>query len=247
MTHLVRTELFKLATTRSPWLLAAAAVGLTAALALQPVLRAGRGGVPSIGTVGATLGVLDAMGRGALVALLLGVAVTTTDARHRTISVRVLQTPERWRLATGQALTAVLVGLVVGVTCLAAVLAVGVASGALQRGTVNADIAVRGGGLLLAYPLYALAGAGVGTLLGRNQALAGILPVAWLLGLEALLVSRLPQEVRLWSLNGVTAAAQHAGDLPGVLPVWLGAGALLAYTLALAVVGATRLHRADLT
>ena len=84
---LVRTELLKLGTTRAPWLLAGGALALTVLLALQPVTRAGRDGAPSIGTVGAALGVLDALGRGALVALLVGrpggdIGVPAPDGRN---------------------------------------------------------------------------------------------------------------------------------------------------------------------
>ncbi len=52
-------------------------LALTALLGVQPVLKAGRNGVPSIGTVGAELAVLDVMGRGGVTALAIGVLIMT--------------------------------------------------------------------------------------------------------------------------------------------------------------------------
>jgi hypothetical protein len=89
----VRTEFMKLRTTRWPWILTLLALALTALLGLQPVFKAGRSGAPSIGTVGAELGVLDAIGRGALIALVMGVLIMTTEFRHQTVSASLLQSP----------------------------------------------------------------------------------------------------------------------------------------------------------
>ena len=115
---LVRTELLKLGTTRAPWLLAGGTLALTVLLALQPVTRAGRDGAPSIGTVGAALGVLDALGRGALVALLVGVLVVTAEFRHQTVGTSLLQTPNRIQLVVAKSAASSLVGLALGLSCL---------------------------------------------------------------------------------------------------------------------------------
>ena len=191
---LVRTELLKLGTTRAPWLLAGGALALTVLLALQPVTRSGRDGAPSIGTVGAALGVLDALGRGALVALLVGVLVVTAEFRHQTVGTSLLQTPNRIQLVVAKSAASSLVGLALGMSSLILVLAIGAVSGALPLELVNSDIAVRVLGLVLTYPLYALIGAAVGALLNRTQPLAVILPIAWLLAVEGLVTSALPQD-----------------------------------------------------
>ena len=244
---LVRTELLKLGTTRMPWLLAGAALALTVLLALQPVTRAGRDGAPSIGTVGAALGVLDALGRGALVALLVGVLVVTSEFRHKTAGTSLLQTPNRIQLVAAKSAASSLVGLALGVSSLLLVLAIGTASGALRLELVNSDIAVRVLGLVLTYPLYALLGAAVGALLNSTQPLAVILPIAWLLAVEGLVTSALPQAATPWSVGGVTAALQHAGNLPSVLPVWLGGSVLLSYALLLLAIGTIHLNQTDIT
>jgi len=244
---LLRTELLKLGTTRTPWLLGAAVPGLTLLLALQPVLRGGRDGAPSLGTAGAALAVLDAMSRGALAALLLGVLVATTEFRHKTVSLSLLQAPDRVRLLLGKTITAALVGLALGVSALVVVLTVGSASGALRWDRGNPDLTLHGLGLVLTYPLYAVLGLAVGALLSGNQPLAVILPLAWLLGLEPLALSGLPQPVSAWSVGGLTAALQNSGTLPFVVPVWTGGAALVGFALLLLLAGAHHLLHTDLS
>jgi hypothetical protein len=51
----------------------------------------------------------------------------------------------------------------------------------------------------------------------------------------------------IWSIGGTAAALQNAGNLPQVLPVWLGGGVLLAYALIFLISGAVRVSRADIS
>src|SRR5215204_1743128 len=170
---LVRTELLKLATIRGPWILTFVALALTTLLGVQPVLKAGRTG-PSIGTVGAELAVLDAMGRGAVVTLVIGVLIMTSEFRHQTVTASLLSSPRRPELINAKAVTATLVGLLFGAATMIIVVAIGTLSGAMQPNLINGDVALRGVGLLLTYPLYALIGVGTGALLARNQPLADL-------------------------------------------------------------------------
>ena len=247
MLTLVRTEMLKLTTTRWPWGLIALALAVTLILALQPVYKSGRDGDPTIGTVLAELAVLNALSRGALVALLLGVLLVTSEFRHNTVTASLLQSPRRGRVVAAKALIAASVGLVLGLAALAIVLAVGLGSGAIQQQLINGDIVLRVVGLVLTYPLYALLGTATGCLIPRNQPLAVVIPVLWLAGLEALALSSVPQSLRVWSLLGTTAALQNAGDVPLVLPIWAGAGALIGYGLLLLGAGALRIARADIS
>ena len=199
---LVRTELLKLGTIRAPWLLAAGALVLTTLLALQPVTRAGRDGVPSIGTVNAALGVIEAVGWDALVALLLGVLVVTSEFRHQTVGATLLQTPNRIQLVVAKSAASSLVGLALGIAAWLVVLGIGTVSGALRLELVNSDIVLRVLGLVLTYPLYALLGTAVGALLNRHPSLAVILPIVWMLGAEDLALSALPRPANTWSIGG---------------------------------------------
>jgi ABC-2 type transport system permease protein len=247
MLTLLRTELLKLATTRWPWILAAVTLAATAVQALQPVYKSGRDGDPTLGTASAELAVLNALSHGALVALLLGVLMVTSEFRHNTVTASLLQTPRRGQVVIAKALIAASVSLALGVAALAIVLAVGVVSGAIQPQLVNSDIVLRVVGLVLTYPLYALLGTATGCLAARNQPLAVVIPVVWLAGLEAFVLTPVSQSVRVWSFLGASAALQNAGDVPLVLPVWAGAGTLLAYGLLLLGAGALRVARADIS
>lgn len=247
MLSLLRTEMLKLTTTRWPWVLAAVTLAATVVQALQPVYKSGRDGDPTLGTVSAELAVLDALSHGALVALLLGVLIVTSEFRHNTVTASLLQSPRRGRVVTAKALIAVSVSLALGVAACSIVLAVGLVSGAIQPPLVNGDIVLRAVGLVLTYPMYALLGTAIGCLLARNQPLAVVIPVVWLAGLEGLALSPVAQSVRVWSFLGTTAALQNAGDVPQVLPIWIGAGALLGYGLLLLGAGALRVARADIS
>jgi ABC-type transport system involved in multi-copper enzyme maturation permease subunit len=247
MLTLLGAELLKLKTMRWPWILAGVTLAVTVVQALQPVYKAGREGNPSIGTSLAELAVLDAAGRGALAALLMGVLVVTSEFRHHTVTVSLLQSPQRGRVVTAKAVTAGLVGLGLGVAALMIVLLLGAASGAVQSQLVNSDIALRAVGLVLTYLVYALLGTATGCLLARNQPLAVAIPVLLLAGLEEFALSPVPQGLRVWSILGTTAALQNAGDVPLVLPIWAGGAALLGYSLILLGAGALRVVRADIS
>jgi ABC-2 type transport system permease protein len=247
MRILVRTELLKLTTIRGPLILTAVTLALTALLGVQPVLKAGRNSLPSIGTVGAELAVLDVMGRGAIAGLLIGVLITTLEFRHQTVTASLLASPRRRELIAAKAVTAALAALLLGVADMVIVVSIGTIGGAMQVNLINGDVALRGVGLLLTYPLYALIGLGIGALLARNQPLAVLLPVLWLAWLESFALSAFGHRLALWSIGGTSAAMQKAGNLPQVLPIWLGAGVLLGYALIILIRGAVRVFRADIS
>lgn len=247
LSALVATEWLKLRTVRTPLVLAAATVVLTVMLAVQPVLGAGRQGRPSLGTVGAMLAVLEADTRGALLALVLGVLVTAGEHHHDTITTSLLHTPVRARLVAAKAVAAAAGGLVLGVLGLATTLAVGVPTGAVRRDLLNPDIVWRVLGLLAAYPLYAVLGAGVGALLARSQPVAVLLPVAWLVFVEDLVVGTVDRHLLPWTLGGATAALANAGDVARVLPIWGGAALLAAAALLAVLAGASYAARTDIT
>jgi len=246
MPALVRAELLALRTIRTTWALLAGAVLLTAALAVNPVLAAGRDGAPSIGTAGALLAVLGAPGLGRLVAMILGVLAMTAEVRHRTLTATFLRSTRRTRVLVAKGAAVVLLAAAVAVVDLAVALAVGLTTGAVQPALLNADILLRVLGLLLAYPLYGLIGVAAGALIGY-QPVAVLLPVAWVLVLEDLALHMVPAWTASWSLGGVTAALANAGDVTDVLPIATGGATLLAYTLLLFALGAVRLGRRDVT
>jgi ABC-2 type transport system permease protein len=246
MVDLIRAELLALRVVRVPWALAVLAILITLGNALLPVVGAGQGGDPSIGTGGAMLAVLGAISRSSAVCLLLGVLAVTGEFRHGTVTATFLRSPRRTHVVIAKAASTALVATIVGVVDLAVTLAVGLPSGAVQASMLNPDVLLRETGLLLAYPLYAVLGVGVGAAI-LNQPLAVVLPLTWLLLAEGLVLHLVPTSWTPWSLDGVTAALANAGDYPHVLPVPVGAAALLGYAVLLVSLGAIRVVRRDIT
>lgn len=245
MAALVRTELLALRSVRTPWFLVAATVLVTAVTAVMHVVDAGKKGAPSIGTSDAMLAVLDAAGQGSYVALLLGVLAVTTEFRHDTATALFLQVPRRIRVMAAKAATVVLLGSALAVVDLAVALAVGLPTGAVPPWLLNGDIGLHVVGQALVYPLYALLGVGIGALF-IYQPLAVVLPLAWLLRVEDLVLHELPHAAHRWSLVNVTAALSYASD-EVVLPLLVGGPALLGYALLLFSLGSVRVVRRDIT
>lgn len=245
MYALIYTELLKLRTTRWPLALLPVAMGLTGAMALSPALKAGTAGAPSVGTAGALLAVLAATGIGSLVALVAGVLIVTDEVYRDTLTTGLLRAPRRGFLLASKAVTAALFALVIGVADLLVMLAIGLISGILTSDLINADILLRTGGLVAAYPLYAVLGVGLGALL-HYQPVAVALPVFWALFLEDLLI-RADSPLWPWTLRNVSAALANAGDIAGLIPVWAGALTLGGYALAAAALGGFRLILRDIT
>jgi ABC-2 type transport system permease protein len=245
LSSLIQTELLATRTIRTPWILSAATVLVTLVLALVPVIDSGKNGAVSIGTSAAMLAVLDAIAKGSVVVLLLGVMTVTSEFRHGMATVTFLQTPRRLRVLAAKTVTVIVVGSVLAVVNLAVALAVGLPTGAVQLSMLNGDVRLHVLGLVLAYPVYGALGVGIGALL-IYQPVAVVLPIAWLL-LEHGLADNLPRTVRPWSLSAVTSGLANAGNVEAVLPVVAGGLALLGYAALLLSLGAARVVRRDIT
>jgi ABC-2 type transport system permease protein len=192
------------------------------------------------------LGVFGAVGAGRFVVLLLGVLTVTSEFRHGTATVTFLQTPRRVRVLAGKLASTVLVGFVLAAVNLMLVLAIGLSTGAVAPSLLNGDILLRVMGLLLAYPVYGLLGVGLGALIIYQPA-AVIVPLAWVLYLEDLVVHLVPRAFQPWSLGNVTSALANAGDVRDVLPVLGGGAALLGYAVLFLWLGIARVVHRDVT
>lgn len=245
LSSLMQTELLALRTIRTPWILAGVTVLVTLVLALTPVIDSGKNGAASIGTSAAMLAVLDAIAKGSVVVLLLGVLTVTSEFRHGTATATFLQMPRRRRVLAAKAAAVIIVGSALAVVNLAVALAVGLSTGAVQLSMLNGDVRLHVLGLVLAYPLYGALGVGIGALF-IHQPVAVVLPLAWLL-LEHGLADILPRTARPWSLSAVTSALANAGNLEAVLPVLAGGLALLGYAALVLSLGAARVLRRDIT
>jgi ABC-2 type transport system permease protein len=245
LSSLIQTELLALRTIRTPWILTGVTVLVTLVLALTPVIDSGKNGAASIGTSAAMLAVLDAIAKGSVVVLLLGVLTVTLEFRHGTATATFLQMPRRRRVLAAKAGTVIAIGSALAVVNLAVAMAVGLSSGAVQLSMLNGDVRLHMLGLMLAYPLYGALGVGIGALF-IYQPVAVVLPLAWLL-LEHGLADNLPRTARPWSLSAVTSALANAGNVEAVLPVLAGGLALLGYAALALSLGAARVLRRDIT
>ena len=245
MTALLRAELLKVRTTRLLVGSLLAAVVVTVATLAQVILTAGRAGAPSLGTATGALAVLGAGGRAALVALVVGVLIATSEPRHGTLPTTLLVAPRRRRVVAAKVAAAGVVGAVTMVLTTALSAAVGAATGALGTAAGNGAVVRTVLGLALVVPLYAVLGVGWGSLV-RNQTVAVASAVLWVLLADSLIASFGLRWLAPWTPGGATAAIAQDPAVQRALAPWGGALLLVAYGVAFAALGARRLQRAEL-
>lgn len=242
MTRLVSIELLKLRTTRSLLALSGIAVGMVALFVVMEVAFS------TVDVTGAkTASVLSNSAAGGLVVLLLGVAATTGEFRHGTITLTLLATPDRTKVVAAKILAYVLVGGVIGASCFVVAAAIAIPWLAAKGGVV--DLGLDGYGVIFASAAAtgALWGA-IGTGLGwsvPNQ-LGSVAVVVLMAALvEPLLNTFVPEIGRF----GPVAASAGLSDAP--LPNTLGrlpaGGVMGVYALVLASAGALAMRRRDVS
>jgi ABC-type transport system involved in multi-copper enzyme maturation permease subunit len=244
MTTLVRTELLKIALTRSTWGFLAVALALAVARVEAVIRGVGKSGSAAPGSFELAAAVLGASGTGMIMILLLGAVSVTREFHHATLTSTLLTTPDRRNVVAAKVLAA----MVVGVAAAAALFAF-----ATARAVVSVDVVLAGHrellGLvasgLVAAAFWGWLGAALG-LLVRSQTVAVVLPIVWLVVVETLLPAFGLRSVVPWTPGGATAALTGA-DVAGALPVWAAAVALTSYALLFTVPGAGRLERSDIT
>ncbi|HEX2293067.1 MAG TPA: ABC transporter permease [Gaiellaceae bacterium] len=248
MTDLVRSELLKIRTTRGWYVylgVLVLLVGLGAAGDLGTVEGVDRG------DVGYQRDLVEAAGFAALLALILGITVVTTEFRHGTITPSLLGTPRRERVVVAKTIAATAVGFLFAVLALAVFAVVAVvwlsAVGAEIR-LLEIEVLERAGQLLLAAPLWALAGVAVGALV-QSQVAALVGTLIWIFIGEVTLIAVLG----LVDLDGFAdylpfqALDAADGTNPDLLPYWTGVGVSLAWAAVLGIAGTERLKRRDIT
>ena len=245
MSRQLHSELLKLRTTRTFWLLIGITVGL---VVLITVLTLGLD--TALNTKADVRAVLSTAGASGLMLLILGVVFAAGEYRHGTIAWTLLVTPDRLRVAAGQALACAIAGATIGaaIAALTAVVALPWLA-AKDAPTLSSGelIGLFAGGVLYT-ALAAALGAGVGALL-RNQAAAIVLVLVLLFVIDPVL-SALVEGYGRYSLTGLEAAliggtADEAGldELP---PVWLAALLWAGYTAVLVGAAALLTSRRDI-
>lgn len=180
-----------------------------------------------------------------LFSFVTGVMAATGEYRHGTAVATFLAEPRRGRVVAAKVVAAGLVGLGYGAACLA--LALGVALpwlAVIDHAPLGADRVVAiAGGTIAAVALFAAIGAALGALV-RNQVVALVSGLAWLLVGEGLLLAFLP-EVGRWLPSGALGSLTRTSPAGDVLPPWAAAVVLVAYALALALAAVAATARRD--
>ncbi len=264
MTRLLRAELYKIRTTPGPWVCLAVTLLLTALGIVLSFLVADRGTV-HFGAPTTTHDLRNLVGAGftagTVMAPVLGVLVITTEYRHKVLTTTLLVNPRRSQVLTAKVLASIVWGLLLCLGSLALVAAMGVPLLVSQGGSVSHLLDQVGPvvpGLLGAYALLCVYGLGIGVLV-RNQIAGVILSLGISLVLEPIVVALFSALVH-WDVNWLPSRATQAiaGGLTGgragagvigtaLLSWWLGALALIAWGLGLALVGYFTTFRRDVS
>jgi hypothetical protein len=244
VTALIRTELLRLRTTRSNWVLLT--IGLILALGWEAAILGNVGdiGAAARGSVQMRADLLGASGIGLFPVLLLGVVAVTGEFHHRTVTFTFLVTPRRSRVLAAKAVACAITGPLVLVLLFAVTWTVGVLAGAIDPTMDTALLAMTGRSMLVA-ACWALLGVGVGAAV-RNQTVAVLVPLVWFLLIETLIPAYGLDRLIPWSPGGATTALT-GGRFAGALPTWAALLVLVGYGLALLVVGGRAIGRRDIT
>ncbi|MGW7525919.1 ABC transporter permease subunit [Streptomyces sp. NPDC054783] len=246
MYSLIRTEVLKLRTVRSPWLL----------LAASPLLvSAGISGLALSSKkpldVGMQSGALAHVGLASLFTLVFGILAVAGEYRHRTVTDTYLSTPARGRVigakllvhAVFGALTAV-AGSLVGLGVAAAWWSDKGVSFVWSDSTMWATI---GGGIAW-NAAFAAIGVGVGALI-RSLVGAVAVALAWVALVEGIVGQLIGNLARWLPFNAGQAlgAGAKAMVAQNLLPRWGGGAVLAVYTLVFALLAVSTSMRRDVS
>ncbi len=254
MTRLIAAEFRKLFTTRLwLWILLLSLVWTAAYCALTIEFGNNRPGLapPLAGAAGQhALFAIAAGGAGPLAAILAAIGVTG-EFRHKTVATTFLATPRRDRVVTAKLITYLLVGAAYAVVCIAVSLAITLPW--LSDEGIHVSLAWHDNlavltAVVASTAIFSMAGAGLGALIGAQLAtVTGLL--IYLYVVEPLLshISALHS----WTayLPGVAADGLTQATQVGVqlLSPWAGGAVFAVWAVALAIAGALRTLRRDIT
>jgi ABC-2 type transport system permease protein len=261
MIRLIRVELLKLTSTRLSYGLLAASAGLTLLWTPLEASRAGKANGPApLFTAAGQTSIITGGVWGLIIAVVLGVTISSGEFRHHTATYTYLATPDRNRVLAAKAAAGALGGAVFGLAGYAITLAVGLSFTASRgyRLVIGAGtLADWGAGHVVGAALLAVIGVVAGSLV-RSQLAAVIGVFVWTLILESL-IGGLFASARPYlpytaatALAGTPLGSANFGPARGVsgiapLPFAATVALLGAITLAGAVVAARTTVRRDIT
>jgi ABC-2 type transport system permease protein len=187
----VRMELLKLRTTRLSYGLLATATGLTIVFSVLEATRAGTGELAPLSTAAGLNAVITGGIWALLLAIVLGVTVSSGEFRHGTATATYLAVPQRSRVLAAKAIAAACAGAVFGLAGWLFATGVGlgfVAAHGYPEPIGAATMARYAAGHVLAAALLAAIGVGLGSLI-RSQLAAVIGVFVWAIVLESVVGS----------------------------------------------------------
>jgi ABC-2 type transport system permease protein len=236
------TEMLKLRTVRSPWLLLAVAQVVIVAGVAGPFVTGDRADLVKVRAGVAHLGLV------ALFSLVLGIMAVAAEHRHRTITETYLTRPRRRGVLAGKLVVytgaGAVFGLVGAATAIAATAVAAAGTGVTVDWSDPELWRTIGGGIGWNVAFAAL-GVGVGALVPNlTAAVTGAL--AWLALVEGVVAQLVGTAASQWL---PFAAGSALGRLPtgaDGLPQWGAAATLAGYVLVLAVAAAAVTERRDI-
>lgn len=252
MINTVQAEMLKLRTIRLPVVLLASAAGLTALVTVLGATQAGTSAhaPPPLNTAAGLTDVLSGTGLGMLMAVVLGITISTGEFRHATATATYLANPDRIAVLTAKTITAALAGLLFGLVTSGVAAGLGlafVAAKGYQVALAGITIARFTAGAVLGAGLLAAAGVGIGSLI-RSQLASIIAVLAWGIVVEQVIGGLFTSITRYLPFRAVTSlAGAELGGGTHPLP-FAAAAALVAgvAVLLLAVASRTTLQQ-DIT
>jgi ABC-2 type transport system permease protein len=246
---LVRSELLKIRTTRGWW------AYLTVVVLLVGVAVAGDTGSAENAdrsTLDFQLGLVDAAGIAALLVIILGITIVTTEFRHGTITPTLLAAPQRERVIAAKAAAETVVAVLLALLALLVVAGVAliwlsIVDADLHLG--EAEIGKRAAQMILLAVLWGLLGVAIGAVV-HSQIAALVGTLIWIFIGETLLVGLFG----LIDIDGLAAylpfQALDAVDGTGgedLLSYWPAVGVAFAWIAVIGAAGIVRTRRRDIT
>ncbi len=209
MNPLIRSELLKLRSTRMlAWLLLATLAVVVLADAVNVPSASAKSNALSLDDpallariVGVGFGVPD------VTIFILGVLAFTQEVRYGTVTSTFLVEPRRSRVLVAKGVALVVVSVVIAASTLAVSVIASITSIHARHGNVTfgADFWQLMAAVFIVMALYGVIGLAVGVLV-RNQIVAVVAALVWLLAVEYLLIDALPA-VERWTPGGATVRA----------------------------------------
>jgi ABC-2 type transport system permease protein len=241
----IRTELRKLTTIRSPWLLLAAGPVIVVAGITGLVLSGANLHDPAVQSRA-----MAHVGLAAVFTLIFGILAVAGEYRHGTITDTFLSFPGRGRVIAAKLAVYGLAGAAAGLVSSAAALAATAAWWAARGGAFHLPAAstwqaLAGG--VAASCAFALIGVGLGALI-RNVAGATALALAWIALIEGIAGQLIGPGLARWLPFYASEALDRAAiTATRLLPQWGGGLVLLGYTAVFAAAAVLVTLRRDVT